>query len=213
MMNRAKLGRLILSLVSGMAIMVAMTMTLSGQYDQNKGVPKIDVSSYPSEVQADYRVFRNKCSECHSVASSLKLSMSPAEWTYWVKQMEAMPSSHLNDKEAKQVLDFLNYDQVHRKAKLSAKQTTGATRQSDSVTAGREFYLTHNCDLCHTIGGKGTAVGPTLDDVGKRLTRDQLTERMQGRRAGTVMPPLPPETTDQQINDLVDYLLTLKGRQ
>jgi mono/diheme cytochrome c family protein len=211
-MNRAKIGRLIISVVSGMAIMVAVTITVSGQYAQNKAAPKIDVSSYPPEVQVDYRVFLRRCSECHSVASSLKLRMSPVEWTYWVKQMEAKPSSHFNDKQAKQILDFLNYDEVHRKAKLSAQQTTGATQQSDPVAAGREFYLTHNCDLCHTIGGKGDADGLPLDDVGKRLTRDQLTKRMQERRAGTVMPPLAPETTDREINDLVEYLLTLKGR-
>ncbi len=210
-MNKAKIGRVILSIVSGMAIMVAITMTLRAQYDQNKAVPNIDISSYPTEIQADYRVFRDKCSECHSVASSLKLRRSPDEWTYWVKQMEAMPSSHFNDEEAKQMLDFLNYDEAHRKAKLSAQKTTGASGQLDPVAAGREFYFAQSCDDCHSIGGKGSADGPPLDDVGKRLTREQLINRMRGRRAGKVMPALPPETTDREINDLVEFLLTLKG--
>jgi mono/diheme cytochrome c family protein len=49
--------------------------------------------------------------------------------------------------------------------------------------------------------------------VGNRVTRDQLVQRMQGRRAGTVMPALPSETTDEQINELVEYLLTLKGNK
>ena len=211
-MNRAKIGGLIISSVSGTAVMLAMTMGLSSQYDQNKVDQKIDVSTYPAEIQADYRVFRDKCSECHSVASSLKLSMSPAEWTFWVKKMAAMPSSHTNDKEAKQILDFLNYDEVHRKAQLSAQKTPAASEQHDPVAAGREFYLARNCDLCHTIGGKGTDVGPSLDGVGNRLTRDQLLKRMHERREGTVMPPLAPETTDREINDLVEYLVSLKGK-
>jgi predicted CXXCH cytochrome family protein len=37
-------------------------------------------------------------------------------------------------------------------------------------------------------------------------------KRMMGRRAGTVMPTLPPDMTDKNINDMVDYLVTLKGQ-
>ena len=36
--------------------------------------------------------------------------------------------------------------------------------------------------------------------------------RMLSRRAGTVMPPLPPDMPTEQINQLVDYLMTLKGK-
>jgi len=36
-------------------------------------------------------------------------------------------------------------------------------------------------------------------------------KRMTGRRAGTVMPTLPPDMSDEKINDLVDYLVSLKG--
>jgi predicted CXXCH cytochrome family protein len=35
---------------------------------------------------------------------------------------------------------------------------------------------------------------------------------MMKRRAGTIMPTLPPDMPDQKINDLVDYLMTLKGQ-
>lgn len=51
-----------------------------------------------------------------------------------------------------------------------------------------------------------------LDGVRNRLTREQIIRRMQERRAGTVMPRLLTDTTDQQIDSLGDLLLTLKGK-
>ena len=68
------------------------------------------------------------------------------------------------------------------------------------------------CAGCHTIGGQGGTGGGALDDVGARRTRAQLLERMRQRRAGTIMPPLPPEMPDAQINQLVDYMMTLTGK-
>jgi len=37
-----------------------------------------------------------------------------------VKRMQAMASSQFNDEEAKAILDFLNYDESHRKARLKS---------------------------------------------------------------------------------------------
>ncbi len=210
-MKPLKMSRMTPWLAVAIPMMLGTGLLLHAQYDQNAAPPKIDIAGYPPEIQRDYRVFKQKCSKCHSVANSLKLSMSTVEWKYWVNKMEAMPSSDINDKEAKEILDFLNYDETHRKAapKATAEGTSG--KKPDAVALGRQFYLAHNCDLCHTIGGKGGSVGPPLDNVGNTMTREQLVKRMQGRRAGTVMPPLPSETTDQQINELVEFLLTLKG--
>ncbi len=82
---------------------------------------------------------------------------------------------------------------------------------SPSAAAGKKIYDDMVCAGCHKIGGQGGDGGPALDDVGARLSREEITKRMMGRRAGTVMPPLPPDTPDKQINELVDYMLTLKG--
>jgi predicted CXXCH cytochrome family protein len=67
------------------------------------------------------------------------------------------------------------------------------------------------CAGCHVIEGHGGSGGPSLDDLGVRRTPAQLLDRMRQRRAGTLMPPLPPDTSDQQLNELVDYMATLKG--
>lgn len=83
---------------------------------------------------------------------------------------------------------------------------------SPSATAGKKIYDDMMCAGCHTIGGQGGEIGGALDDVGARRTRAELLDRMTKRRAGTIMPPLPPDMSDAQINDLVDYLMTLKGQ-
>ena len=212
-MRGLKIGQMISWSLVAILIMAAPALLLNAQYDQNAAAPKVDVSGYPPEIQRDYRLFKRKCSECHSTANSLKLSMSPEQWKYWVGQMAAMPSSNINNKDATDILAFLNYDEAHRKAAAKATPAKAPAENQDSVARGRQFYLAQNCNLCHSIGGKAGSIAPPLDNVGNTQTREQLVERMQGRRAGTIMPPLPKGTTDQQINDLVDFLLTLKANK
>lgn len=184
-------------------------VSASPQFNIGRATDKVDVSSYPIDIQKDYKIFANRCSECHGLTSSLKQSLSPAGWTEEVNRMQSMASSHISDSEATAILAFLNYDEAHRKSR--AKLTASAV-PSASIEAGRKFYYAQSCDACHTIGGQGGQGGPPLDDVAERRSRDQLLKRMLDRRAGTLMPSLPTDTTDQQINDLVDFLLTLKGR-
>jgi mono/diheme cytochrome c family protein len=121
--------------------------------------------------------------------------------------MQAMPSSRFNDGEAKAIVDFVNYDEAHRKPSITPP---ASAEVPETASAGRKIYYAQGCDACHSIAGQG---GPMpMDDVGTRLSRDQMMQRMRGRRAGAVMPPLPSDTTDQQINQLVDFLVTLKGK-
>jgi predicted CXXCH cytochrome family protein len=78
--------------------------------------------------------------------------------------------------------------------------------------AGKKIYDDMMCAGCHAIGGQGGTAGGALDDVGARRTRAQLLERMRQRREGSIMPPLPSGMPDEQINQLVDYMMTLAGK-
>ncbi len=184
-----------------------------GQYrvfTQNRDNIKIDASALPPNVQKDYQVFRDKCNQCHGLDTSLKPSMPPAQWTFEVKRMQNMPSSHFNDAEAKAIVNFLSYDETHRKALSKATSQTGT---SVPASPGKQFYEAQGCDSCHAIAGKGGTAGPSLTDVGRRLSGEQIAQTVQSIRAGksSSMPPLRPETTDQQIKDLIDFLLALRG--
>jgi len=210
-MKKHHLLRLLSGLFFASIVGLAGIGTVQGQFTQNKDKIKIDASGYPSEIQKDYRVFRTKCNECHGLDTSLKPSLPPAQWTLEVKRMQSMASSQFNDKQAKAILDFLIYDESHRKSQL---KLTASSATSHSSSPGRQFYAAQSCDTCHSIAGKGGSVGPSLTDVGARLSRDQLLMVIHGMKDGnpkSAMPPLPPDTTDQQINDLADFLATLKG--
>ena len=209
-MKNSNLLRLLGSLsLAGLAWSVA-TRPAHGQFTQNRDTIKVDPTGYPADIQKDYRLFRAKCNECHGLDKSLKLSLAPAQWTSEVKRMQAMASSQFNDKQAAAIIAFLNYYETHRKA--SDKPVASASTSSAS-SAGRQFYEAQNCDTCHKIAGKGGEVGPDLTDVGSRLSRDRLVQLIQSLKSGQndKMPPLPPDTTDQQIRDLVDFLATLRG--
>jgi hypothetical protein len=53
-------------------------------------------------------------------------------------------------------------------------------------------------------------MGPALNGVGAKLSRDQLLRMVKDGKADTTMPALPSGTTDQQLNELVDFLASLK---
>lgn len=184
--------------------------SVQAQFTQNRDTIKVDPSGYPAQIQKDYRVFRAKCNECHGLDKSLKLGLSSSQWTSEVKRMQAMASSQFNDKQAAAIIDFLNYYSGQRK---TSDQPVASASASSESSAGRKFYQANGCDNCHSIAGKGGSVGPDLTNVGNKLSHDQLILLVQSLKSGKndKMPPLPPETTDDQIKNLIDYLLTLKG--
>ena len=95
---------------------------------------------------------------------------------------------------------------------LPTSPATPTQGLSASAAAGKKIYDDMMCAGCHTMSGQGGEGGGALDDVGTRRTRAELLKRMENRRAGTVMPTLPPDMSNDKINALVDYLMTLTGQ-
>lgn len=219
-MGKRRFIRVLSGLFFAAIVWLAGTGTAHGQFTQNRDTIKINPSSFPADVQKGYRLFRGKCNECHGLDTSLKPSMAPAQWTSEVKRMQAMPSSQFNDQQAKAILDFLNYDESHRKAQTKeTAASSGAGSEPpalEAIATGRQFYFAQGCDACHSIAGKGGTAGPSLTDVGERFSRGQLMEILHAihgtNNVPTSMPGLPPGTTYEQVNDLGDFLMTLKGR-
>ncbi len=82
---------------------------------------------------------------------------------------------------------------------------------ADVVSAkrgNRPALLSTVCIACHTIGGKGGAVGPTLDRVNERFTAAELKvwlSNPQQVRPGTAMPNL--GLTPAQVDELTSWLM------
>lgn len=74
-----------------------------------------------------------------------------------------------------------------------------------------EMYRTI-CTSCHALGGVGGNVGPALDTVAQRYTRDELDAWLkdpQSVKPGTNMPQLPMD--DAVRAEIVTFLLTNTG--
>ena len=84
---------------------------------QDKGPTKINVSSYPPAQQKAYKLFRSKCSKCHTIARPINTTMTVQQWEMYVKRMMHKPNSGISGKQGKEIFEFLSYDQKVRKDK------------------------------------------------------------------------------------------------
>ena len=80
-----------------------------------KRIGVFSAAVFPAAIKNGYRIFAVKCKECHELDKSLQAGASPAQAVAEVKRMQSMASSHISDKEANEIVDFLNYNQAHPK--------------------------------------------------------------------------------------------------
>ena len=95
----------------------------------DKGPAKIDVSKYPAEQKANYKVFADKCAKCHTIARPINCEfVLDDEWERYIKRMmnKAGPSV-ISAKDGKQIFDFLVYDSKTRKKALYDKKSKEGT--------------------------------------------------------------------------------------
>jgi cytochrome c5 len=89
----------------------------------DSGPDSIDVSGYPQEMQAGYKVFAQRCTKCHTLSRPINSDYATRdEWSRYVKRMMRKPGSGINKKDAKTVFDFLVYDSSVRKKDLLAEK-------------------------------------------------------------------------------------------
>jgi ubiquinol-cytochrome c reductase cytochrome b subunit len=82
-----------------------------------------------------------------------------------------------------------------------------AASTPDAVN-GAEVFQNKGCHTCHAIEDTGGRKGPDLTAVGGRLTREQVITRILN--GGDNMPAFGGNMTDQQLQQLVAFLQTLR---
>ena len=95
--------------------------------------------------------------------------------------------------------------------------STAAVSTAQDSAAGAKVFADQKCSLCHSIGGKGNAKGP-LDDVGKRLTADEIRTwivdpaTMTKKTNAARKPPMRayPDLSKEDLDALTAYMLSLK---
>jgi cytochrome c5 len=90
----------------------------------DKGPAKIDVSKYPADMKANYKVFAEKCSKCHTIARAINCEFAlEDEWERYVKRMMNKGGTMFTANDGKQIYDFLVFDSKLRKKALYDKKT------------------------------------------------------------------------------------------
>lgn len=126
---------------------VAVSSMSVGLFPNDFGPDEIDVSEYPKELRATYRVFKFKCAACHTIARPMNsqfLELTPEEaaqlkkddpqlfaddrvvkpeegiWKRYVKRMMSKPGCPVKAEDGKQIWQFLVYDSKVRKTGANA---------------------------------------------------------------------------------------------
>jgi ubiquinol-cytochrome c reductase cytochrome b subunit len=95
---------------------------------------------------------------------------------------------------------------------ISLKNLYAVPRVDPAVARGQAVYAQFGCAGCHRIHGEGGAVAPDLSYVGDEKPEREWHLRHfrdpQSVSPGSFMPKFP--LTEQQLNDLTTYMLSLK---
>lgn len=96
---------------------------------------------------------------------------------------------------------------------ISLRDLYAVPKRDPSVVRGIALVEHFNCKTCHRIHGEGVNVGPDLSFVAdRRPDREwhlQHFKDPQSVSPGSFMPKFP--LNDKQLNDLTNYMLTLKS--
>lgn len=107
-----------------------------------KGPATINVSKYPSGIQANYEVFTQKCSQCHKLSRPINSDYAlPDEWSRYIKRMMNKPGSGISSGDGKKIYDFLVYDSsVRKKAMVDAKLAKAPAEKAEAEAKIKEVH-------------------------------------------------------------------------
>lgn len=109
---------------------------LESVYYYDLGPEEADVSGYPVDQQANYRVFKSACSRCHTLARPLNAPIvGRRSWEFYVFRMHVRGQRRFgtvfNKEDEKAILDFLAYDSEARKT-AKKEEFASLTRRLES---------------------------------------------------------------------------------
>lgn len=174
------------------------------------GVVAIAEPATPSSIEnhdEGIKIVKEKCLSCHVVNNEggafgpdltdigLKMDVDGLA-RYMNNPTGGMPPMGLSDNDALKASNYLH--------SLSVKETSSTT-VVNTVKNGEVIYNNHACGSCHVINGRGGTFGPDLSKIGKK-DRQWLVDFMRNPSARMPITPL----TKKEIDDVVDYMMTLK---
>ena len=203
-------------------------------YDTLQKVPKqTNAADLTQEVKAGKLIWEeNNCMGCHTLLgegsyyapelTKVYERRGPTWIRVFIKDPQAMfPGERkmvkydFTDKQISQLIAFFKWigridtngfppePNIQTTAVVVTQKTTDATEPPQ--------IFSQMCTACHMVQNKGGRVGPALDAVGNKFSKEYLEKWIsnpQEVKPGTNMPRLP--LTDEQKKELVSYLSKLK---
>jgi mono/diheme cytochrome c family protein len=79
------------------------------------------------------------------------------------------------------------------------------------VEKGKQLYTQKKCGFCHTVDGSGGKKGGDLSDVSSKRDAEWLTKYLKDPKSLMPEAKMPAfRGTDEEVNALVAYLMSLK---
>ncbi len=98
----------------------------------------------------------------------------------------------------------------------SMRDDPPASSDAGNAAEGEKLFHSQGCSSCHKVNGQGGNVGPDLSNIANAgHSRQWLAQQIRAPKShkpSTVMPSFS-NLSDQQVNDLVAYLMTLSTKK
>jgi len=114
----------------------------------------------------------------------------------------AMPAILLSDSQLNALAAFL--------LKLTPNNAEALSHAPDFAVNGALVFLSNNCGMCHKVNGVGMILGPPLNGLTRRRSKEWVVKHFADPAAlspGSVMPSY--KFSSKEMDDLVAYLFTL----
>lgn len=127
-----------------------------------------------------------------------------------------MQNYHFTDGQIEDLTEFLKwiggmdlngYPAVANLMQIAVANPSETGAEAVATSGNRPQIFNQMCVACHSLGGQGGQVGPILDDVGSRKSRDEIEKWLQDPLAvkpGSRMPKLP--LAASEISELAAFL-------
>ncbi|MGQ9472046.1 MAG: c-type cytochrome [Candidatus Aminicenantales bacterium] len=192
------------------------------------------------KVIARKKVFQNyNCNDCHTILGFGGYYAPDLTRVYqrrgngYIKQVIAapeqvlarsfrkMPQQKLSAEEIDYLINFLgwvndidNHDWPPQDSKSRSSRAAERLISGTTLSYGASLFKENNCFDCHQIQGAGGSSGPMLDDVGLRLSVDQIINAIanpQQLNPDSQMPAYENILSRAEIEALADFLAKQKG--
>jgi ubiquinol-cytochrome c reductase cytochrome b subunit len=174
----------------------------------------------PQEVAGIGYLRQEKCLACHNLSigppkagPNLATAREHKNAAWMIKHFRNpnavvpgsnMPPILLSDANLNALAAFL--------LKLTPENAGDVASVPDNLVRGAQIYEAQGCGNCHMINGAGAKLGPPLNGLPQRRTRQWVEQHFANPAAmspGSIMPPSQFSPADMQA--LVDYLYSLPG--